>query len=762
MDSPVLGRQEIIHNIEKTALRRDLFSIGAIAFVSLYYLFFFFLRKKQVSSLCFSLFCFLVAFRSSLVTGERIFYDMFPHLDLFVIDKLQGLSTYTLVPVFISFITSIYTDGLNKILLRLYQFSGLIALVFLVILHPRHSEEVMIVYYPFLITGIIYIQFIIILSIIRKRPGAVFEGIGFLFLVGTAVHDLLVDRELLLEDYWLTTGLLIFIVFQSFILSRRFSLALEQEESLTAYLNRVRDNLEQIVDTRTEDLLNANRELESARRKAEEANRAKSTFLANMSHEMRTPLNGIIGNTELLMNSDPETHISYARKIIHESQHLLFLINQLLDLAKIEANKMKLEHQVFSLNALLSSVEDLLKPFVRRKSLAYTTHIASEVPDSLVGDPERLRQILINIAGNAVKFTNSGSVSVRAERVDKTDTTVLLEFTIRDTGIGMSEELIKKIFDIFTQGDSGPTRLFGGTGLGTTIAKQLIDLMGGTVRVSSEVGKGSSFVITIPFDIVPVSAIPAPAEGDDTEMIDLLGHSILVVEDYPTTQQIITEHLERSQAVVTVVDNGDLAIRTWEAGSFDLILMDIQLPGFDGYEVTRSIRSTPEGEKVPIIAITANALTDVTAKCTAAGIHDVLLKPIRRAELISTVARYLNILETGSHHRLPEEQAASPLDDLGEVLHGRIVEGFIEEAEKQLTRMKKALEEDDATTLHRDAHSMKGGALNLQADDIERIARKVEQRAKKKDLDAVKDLLSELEQALFLFKTEVLKQPHSY
>jgi len=270
--------------------------------------------------------------------------------------------------------------------------------------------------------------------------------------------------------------------------------------------------------------------------------------------------------------------------------------------------------------------------------------------------------------------------------------------------------------------------------------------MGGSIDFESRLNHGSTFIITIPFKIGEASARSPLPEKNSLKGFNLLRHSILLVEDYPATQQIITEFLERAQAVVTIADDGSRALETWDKKSFDLILMDLQLPGIDGYELTRRIRQTPKGKTIPIIGITANALSDVEKECEKAGIDTVLIKPLRKNELLCTVAQFLGI----SVSEKPDKKQL-PLEGLEEDTIREIINGFIEQSSLQLERMEKAVEKNDFLTLHRDSHAMKGGALTLQEEEIAGLAKKIEERARLRNMEGLSEHISRLRHAFAAF-----------
>jgi signal transduction histidine kinase/ActR/RegA family two-component response regulator len=393
--------------------------------------------------------------------------------------------------------------------------------------------------------------------------------------------------------------------------------------------------------------------MERARKEAEAEAAAKTSFVAIMSHEIRTPLNAILGFTHLCLQSalNPK-QLDYLSKIQHASSTLMQIVNDILDFSKLEANLVELEDARFALMSVLTGVEFIVGDQARRKGLSFSIDRTSDVPAELRGDALRLEQILLNLVGNAVKFTSSGAINI-AIAVTATDAkSVELEFRITDSGIGLSDEQIGRLFHAFTQADSSTTRQYGGTGLGLAICKRLVQAMGGRIWAEGRLGEGSLFAFTAKFGrlhtpLAMPQTLPeppmAPAGPAMAEIVASLRDSrILVVEDNEFNQQVIAELLEQVGATVALAGTGQDALRQVSGDArFDAVLMDVQMPDMDGYEATRAIRAMPGMEKLVVIAITANATAEDRARCLEAGMTDFQPKPIDPQALYRTLSRHL-------------------------------------------------------------------------------------------------------------------------
>lgn len=406
-------------------------------------------------------------------------------------------------------------------------------------------------------------------------------------------------------------------------------------------------------------VLGLNRALKASRDEAIAANRAKSEFLANMSHEIRTPMNAVIGMASLLEDTTlGEQQHSFVRTIRNSGETLLHLINDVLDYSKIEAGALTLESQPLDVRRWVQSSLDLVIHESARKSLNLVSEIDDSVPDAIVGDVTRLRQILLNLLSNAVKFTERGDVTVRvqAESLDPGQNTYRIVTSVRDTGIGIAPDRLSKLFDSFTQADASTTRRYGGTGLGLAISKRLVQLMDGSISVDSTPGEGSCFRFKFPATAAPASASidgsaashasDAPVSRFDATLADNVPLMLLLAEDNVINQRVAVLSLNRFGYHVDVVHNGVEALDALRARHYDLVFMDIQMPDMDGIEATRRIRSEMSDDRQPwIVAMTANATARDRADCEAAGMNGYLSKPFRPeqlAEALQTAAERAN------------------------------------------------------------------------------------------------------------------------
>jgi PAS domain S-box-containing protein len=496
-------------------------------------------------------------------------------------------------------------------------------------------------------------------------------------------------------------------------------------------------------------------ELQLAKSAAESASRTKSDFLASMSHEIRTPMNAIMGIADLLAKTplSPEQN-KYVQIFRRAGDNLLNLINDILDLSKVEASQLELERTGFSLNELLEKVMEMVAVRANEKSLTLVCEIEPGTPTDLVGDPTRLCQVLLNLVGNAIKFTEAGKVSVRVAPDRNFSVPTALRFTVSDTGIGIPGEKLDRVFERFTQADSSTTRRFGGSGLGLTISKRLVELMGGTIDAESKVGKGSVFSFAVPFEIwtdaTRRAVIPVGATADQP----LAALHILLVEDSPDNRTITVAYVEDTPYRIDVAENGAIACRMFKAAHYDLVLMDRQMPVMDGLTATREFRAWEQANDkapTPIIALTASALKGDREMCLAAGCTAFLTKPIKQEVLLQAIREHATI---GVPSSKEEDSWLAAIPVYADHRFASRIPAYLLNCRQNGIAMGNALDRVDFETVKTLAHQMSGsgGMYGFQA--ITDIGAALERTAECVDTDASRKWVGEL--ASYLDRVEAM------
>ncbi|MFV8337037.1 ATP-binding protein [Flavobacterium sp. RSP29] len=501
---------------------------------------------------------------------------------------------------------------------------------------------------------------------------------------------------------------------------------------------------------------------ESATIIAENAVKAKQQFLSNMSHEIRTPMNAIIGFTKVVLKTElTPKQKEYLNAIKMSGDALIVLINDILDLAKVDAGKMTFEKIPFKMKSSISAMLHLFETKIQEKNLKLITEYDSKIPDVLVGDPVRLHQIILNLVSNAVKFTIKGKITVSVHLLHEDEDKVIIQFAVIDTGIGISEEKIEKIFENFQQASSGTSRLYGGTGLGLAIVKQLVEPQGGSICVKSNINEGSTFSFTLSFQKTNADAeLENQLVELDTEIKNI---KVLVVEDIPLNQLLMKTLLDDFGFSRDIAENGKIAIEKLKENDYDIILMDLQMPEMNGFEATEYIRKTMNS-KIPIIALTADVTTVDLAKCKAVGMNDYLAKPINERLLYSKIVGILKkpklaTLTAKLNENLEENNPKdakikyidlvylNQLTKSNPTLMMEMISLYLVQTPPLISAIKQSLEEENWQLLSAAAHKMiPSFAIMGMSPNFENIAKKIQEFAIAQDKSTgIDNLVMQLE-----------------
>lgn len=533
---------------------------------------------------------------------------------------------------------------------------------------------------------------------------------------------------------------------------RASALSSNEMRALHERLARQNEALEIEVANRTADL-------QQAVALAESANRTKSDFLANMSHELRTPLNAILGFTDLLYRGadrgDETERRDWLATIRQCGEHLLTLINQILDLSKVESGKLDLERMPCSPAALVAEVVSILRPKAAEKGISLAAEFRTPLPEKIVTDPMRFRQLLVNLVGNSIKFTEQGGAAVIASIIGPHEN-ACLEIEVTDSGIGIPQDKLDSIFEAFTQADASVTRRYGGTGLGLSIVRKIAGALGGTVRVTSAPGKGSTFTVQLPIgSVVGVAMIDARDEAVASKLRmssapvesptgTALKGRILIVEDGETNRKVLALILGRAGADVSLAENGRVAVELVQRETFDLVLMDMQMPVLDGYSATQEIRTL--GFTLPIIALTANTMAGDREKCLSAGCDSFLSKPVDADLLMKTAAKYLS-----GPSPLPECESAVPVKPpirctlpVDDPVFRAIALDFIGQMSDRLAAIQSAWSRRDLAGLAQSIHWVKGSAGTAGFGALTEQARRIERAMGEREMDEIAREIAEL------------------
>ena len=639
--SYTLGSEKTMQLDWEKGITYDFFLFGSLMIIGLYHSCLFFLRRSDKSLLYFALFCLFISLRT--IVYGRVYIDvLFPTIPWELVIRLEYFTFFIAVPLFLLFVHSLFPKCTNRAIINVMVFVGALSCTAAIFTPPIFFTQINLTYQFLTLLSCFYVIYVLIRSYFNEKTEAGIFLFGFFILFLAVANDILFEYAILQLGIFVPFGLFIFIFSQSFLLSLRFSQSFLAVENLSSKLQEktiqlasINETLEKKVDERTQDLKTAMHQSKQLAIEANSANLAKSDFLANMSHEIRTPMNGIIGMVDLLTETKlNKEQKDYASTVQMSADALLVIINDILDFSKIEAGKLEFEIIDFNLRDTVENTSELLAIKAEEKSLELISMVDSNLPIHLKGDPGRLKQILINLAGNAIKFTKTGEVIIKVLPMGETETHVTIRFEVIDTGIGISEAEQKRLFKSFSQVDASVTRKYGGTGLGLAISRKLTEMMGGDIGVSSQPEKGSTFWFTMVLEKQTQISKKQPVLPKDIK-----GKRILVVDDIEANRQVFAEYLKFWGCRWEVAEDGKIAMdkllsATEKEEPFETALIDMRMPIMDGETLGEKIKNHPKLKNTVLIMLTSSGSRGDLMRVRKIGFAAYLTKPIKQAQLL--------------------------------------------------------------------------------------------------------------------------------
>lgn len=626
-----LGMAPTLTAYTRTRQLTEAFLLGAVFLMAAYFFGLFISRTQDPAPAWFAICCLAIFFRI-LVTGDRLAMQIFPDADWVILLRVEYLSFIVADLSGLMYLKKLFVQetvkSIHNFILICLALLGIPVIFF----PPAIFTHTLLYAQILIIVTLAYAFYVSVRAILNRREGAQAIFLGFVLLAMTTVNDIVYNQLLIGPGYLAPYGIFALVLTHSVALSRRLAAAFGQTENL-------KENLEIQVELRTI-------ELKEAITIAQQATEAKSAFFAMMTHELRTPLNGIIGMSNILkLTSLTDEQKKYLGIIHNSGSNLMSVINDILDFSLIDAGKLSLNKTEFSLAECAEEIMALGRTLIKDKPVELTlAPMPADLPKKIIGDQARIKQTVINLVSNAVKFTERGYVHLSCSLLERKDNIYQVEFSVEDTGIGISEKDQENLFKPYTQADQSIARRYGGTGLGLVISSRIVEAMGGTMHLNSMPGKGSCFFFSIPLE-APVGDTPTPAPiavsadlGSDFAVRYPL--QILAVEDDVVNQVVITESLRVMGYRISMAENARQALELVARNSFDLILMDVQMPEISGIEATEQIRKLPQGGNITIIALTADSSVENQRKCFEAGMDDFLMKPFNLPALQAMLMKW--------------------------------------------------------------------------------------------------------------------------